>query len=205
MNSDDIDGIKRILSPTMRRSQLSNGRGAIEIVSDYKSIQECQISILSDETHDSVERLQEYGFTSNPPSGSDAAIIFIGSNRDHGVIIATDSREYRKKNLKAGEVCIYDKNGSEIYLKSDGSISLLSNTKFEIEIGLNKLKLDATGLTVTISGVETKIDSSGITSKSISDETGSMDEIRDVYNSHTHPYVDTPIGASVTSTTGSQM
>ena len=210
MNENDIDDVKRLLSPTFRRSQLSNGRGSIEVVSDYKSIQECQLTLLADEVREDIERLQEYGFTSNPPSGSDAAVIFLNGNRDHGIIIATDSRQYRPKNLNSGEVCIYDKNGSEILLKNSGEIEIknplgnsfvLDNTKMEISIGINKITLDSSGLKISINGVETTIDSTGLTSTSVSDSTGSMDDIRTIYNSHAHPYVDTPVGASVTSVT----
>lgn len=209
MNQKDIDSLKSVFAPTIRRSQLSTGRGSIEIVSDYQSIQECQLTILQDETLDDIERLQEYGFTSNPPSGSDAALIFVGSNRDHAIVVATDSREYRKKNLLPGEVAIYDKNGSEIYLKSTNEIEIkntnnsivLDSTKIELSVGLNKLTIDATGVKISVGGVESTIDATGLTSTSVSDSTGSMDTIRSIYNSHTHPYVDTPVGPSTTSVT----
>jgi phage gp45-like len=75
---------------------------------------------MADEAKDGVERVQEYGFTSVPLSGSDAVLVFVGGNRDHGVIVATDSREHRPGGMEAGDVAIYDHRSNLITLTVDG-------------------------------------------------------------------------------------
>ena len=187
MSPEDIKAIQKLMAPTANRSKLGTARGAVETVRDSGNLQTVQITLLEDETRDRIERLQEYGFTSNPPAGSDAAVIFIGGNRDHGVIVGVDSREYRKKNLDSGEVCLYDKNGSEIYLKKTNEILVKSSLKITLETTGATLELSATGLKITVGGVETTIGASGISTQGgISDSGGSMAAIRAAHNTHTH-------------------
>lgn len=126
------DDVKKITSGTARRAMLNNSRGAINTVKDSGNIQIVQATLLDEEIRDKVERIQEFGFTSNPPADSDCVFVAIGGNRDHLIAIATDSRQYRKKSLEPGEVCIYDKKGSEIYLKKNGDIEIKPNGKVKI-------------------------------------------------------------------------
>ena len=55
----------------------------------------------------------------------------------------------------------------------------------EISIGINKITLDSSGLKISINGVETVIDSTGLNIYERIGLTGSMDNIRTIYNSHT--------------------
>ena len=100
------------------------GKALINTVDDTTAIQLVKISGLADEVQDKIERVQNFGFTSNPPEGSESLVACIGGNRDHTVVIASDSSEHRKKNLKPGETAVYDKNGNYIYLKEDGSVEI---------------------------------------------------------------------------------
>jgi phage baseplate assembly protein V len=51
-------------------------------------------------------------------------VLFAGGRRDHGLVVAVDDRRYRKKDLEAGEVALYHKDGASILLKADGSIEV---------------------------------------------------------------------------------
>lgn len=209
MSPDDLKAIQKMLSPTANRSKLGTARGSINTVRDSGGIQTAQITLLEDETRDRIERLQEYGFSSNPPAGSDAAVIFIGGNRDHGLIVAAESREHRKKNLESGEVCLYDKNGSEIYLKKNKEILVKSDSKVKIETTTGSiesspasakitvlgtvLEVSAAGVTITVGGIQTTIGASGISTQGgISDSAGSIAAIRAAHNTHTHPTTGLP-------------
>lgn len=103
------------------------GKALVDTVDDTTKIQLVKISGLADEVQDKIERVQNFGFTSNPPSGSESLIACIGGNRDHTVVIASDSSEFRKKNLKPGECAVYDKNGNYIYLKENGSVEITAS------------------------------------------------------------------------------
>jgi phage baseplate assembly protein V len=64
----------------------------------------------------------EYGFTSNPPDGSDAICLSMAGDRNNTVVIATNHQSYRMKNLGSGEVAIYDLHGQSVYLTATGII-----------------------------------------------------------------------------------
>ncbi|NCB53135.1 MAG: phage baseplate assembly protein V [Clostridia bacterium] len=109
--------IKKITKPVADRAALSIARAILKVVNDSLPIQAVQIDLLAGETRDKVERLQEYGFTSVPLSGCRGIALFIGGDRSHGAVIATDDNRYRKKGLASGEVAIYTDEGDSIHLK----------------------------------------------------------------------------------------
>jgi phage gp45-like len=93
-------------------------------VDDSNDIQLINGSGVNGSSREGMERIQNYGLSSNPPSDAPSVGVNIGGNVDRYVIIAMDGGQYRVKALKEGEVCLYDKNGSKIYLKEDGSINI---------------------------------------------------------------------------------
>ncbi|NCB52961.1 MAG: phage baseplate assembly protein V [Clostridia bacterium] len=103
--------------PVADRAALSIARAILRVVNDSLPIQAVQIDLLAGETRDKVERLQEYGFTSVPLPGCRGIALFIGGDRSHGAVIATDDNRYRKKGLASGEVAIYTDEGDSIHLK----------------------------------------------------------------------------------------
>ncbi|MEE6030324.1 phage baseplate assembly protein V [Avibacterium paragallinarum] len=92
-------------------------RGVLNLVKSTDNIQKTQVSGLADETLQDVELMQHFGFTSAPPTGTQAVIIPIGGQTSHGIVIATENGAFRVKNLQGGEVAIYDQSGSTIVLK----------------------------------------------------------------------------------------
>lgn len=92
-------------------------RGKITLVVSGEPIQRVQLSGLADETLQDLEHLQEYGFASNPPTGSDAVVIPLGGATTHGIIVCTQHGQYRIKNLKPGETAIFNHEGAKIVIK----------------------------------------------------------------------------------------
>ncbi len=92
-------------------------RGKITLVVSAEPVQRVQLSGLADETLQDLEQLQEFGFTSNPPAGTEAVVIPLGGNTSHGVIVATQHGSFRVKNLKPGETAIYSNEGAKIVIK----------------------------------------------------------------------------------------
>ncbi|WP_431477838.1 phage baseplate assembly protein domain-containing protein [Massilia eburnea] len=56
------------------------------------------------------------GFTSVPKPGAEGVVVFVGGNRDHGLVIAVEDRRFRLKGLASGEVAIYDDQGQKVHL-----------------------------------------------------------------------------------------
>jgi len=123
------DFIMRIVDPIRTKIIMSLSRGVIESVNDANGIQVVKLSLLAGENKDKVERFQNFGFTSNPPAGSEAAIIFVSGNREHGIVVACDDRTKRKKSLAPGEAAIYTSDGTFVHLKTGGNIEVVASTK----------------------------------------------------------------------------
>lgn len=114
----------RLLRPLATRIANMVARSVVQLADDTQKLQLLQLSILTDETRDEVERFQNYGFTSVPKAGAEAVVLFVGGRRDHGLAIAVDDRRYRLSSLESGEVAVYDDLGSSIVLKSSGNIEI---------------------------------------------------------------------------------
>lgn len=182
-------GLVEKLTEDMRnRVRLMVGRAILAAVNDGGAIQTAQADCLADETHDDVERVQEYGFTSVPLPGAEAVMVFPGGNRDHALIIATDDRRTRLTGLQPGEVAIYTNNGDKVVIHADGTIEVVASAKVQITSPL-----------VTMSG-NLQVTGNIVAVGDISDHTNkSMAGMRGVYNSHTHS---DPQGGSVSTPTG---
>lgn len=99
----------------MSTTQLANmvARAITRNVDDSRSRQAAQIEVTKDELVDDVPRIQNYGHTSKPPvGGSDCIVIFQNGDREQGVIIAMENRQFRLTNLEDGEVALYDDLGN---------------------------------------------------------------------------------------------
>lgn len=172
-------GLQRLISslikPIQRRVMMTVGRAVLRAIDDSASRQTAQIEALKGEVRDAVERMQEYGFTSVPLAGADAAVVFVAGNREQGIIIATEDRRYRLTGLTGGEVAIYDDQGQKVHLTRTGIV------------------VDGGGLPVTIQNAPTVIMDGDLqvagsisAGGDVSDVVGSMNEMRTVYNSHVH-------------------
>ena len=121
----------RHVKPLADRVQMMIGRAIVAGVDDAPGVQALQIELLADETHDDVERFQNYGFGSHPFEGAEGVAVFTGGLRSRGIVIAVEDRRYRMK-LDQGEVAIFDDWGQTVHLKRDG-IRIASDFKVEIE------------------------------------------------------------------------
>ncbi len=114
---DLIKAVKKLTKPVADRAALAIARAILRVIDDSLPIQAVQIDLLSGETRDKVERLQEYGFTSVPLPGCRGIALFVGGDRSHGAVVATEDNRYRKKDLEGGEVAIYTDEGDYVYFK----------------------------------------------------------------------------------------
>ncbi len=166
-------------------------RGKLTRNNSASPIQLAQAAGLADELLQNVELMQQYGYTSNPPSGSECIVLPLGGRTGHGIIIATEHGTYRLKNLKPGEVALYSDEGDSIVLKRGRIIEVTTQT-FRINAA-TAIELNAPVITGNASGsvsfnTPTVNASAAIVAQGeISDHGNkSMSAMRTVYNGHTH-------------------
>lgn len=164
----------KVLGPLVRRIRLALGRGIIRLVADGAGIQTVQLDLMANETRSKVERFQEYGFTSVPLAGAEAAVIFMGGNRDHGIVVAVDDRRYRLKALAAGEVALYTDEGDKIHFKRGNTIEITTD---------NLVVNAAEGVTFNTPLVR----ASGDIIDNYATNGDNIEEMRAIFNAHVHP------------------
>lgn len=134
---------------TAGRAFRALARVTLAKIDDAKKVQEVDINIMQDEVKEGVERFQNYGFSSVPmkPQGkkfTEAIVAFLGGNRSHGVVIATDDRRFRPKNLKEGESVQYDDQGQQIHLSRDGIRVKGGDKKLPMHIDIGDVHFEVT-------------------------------------------------------------
>jgi phage baseplate assembly protein V len=118
----DLRALSRLLEPVVNRLRLLVGRGHLTRVNDATAVQTVQAVFLAGETHEGMERLQQYGFTSHPHPGgaTETLALFVGGDRGNGVVICAGDRQYRLRPLAEGEVALYDDLGQVVHLRRGG-------------------------------------------------------------------------------------
>ncbi|RQV20670.1 phage baseplate assembly protein V [Burkholderia cenocepacia] len=174
------------------------GRGRITRVDDSGPVQIVQARMNGLEVPDGRYRVPEFGFSSNPPIGSDALVLHIAGDRSAGAVVGTNHQTSRPRGLAPGESILYSEDGKSVYLKN-GSIVVEAK-------GQDVVVNDAANVTWTCSG-DFKIVTGGKFSVvapggsefdtpmlssvgDMQDNTGTNSEtmkgMRELYDSHTH-------------------
>lgn len=109
------------------------GRAILSAINDGTGIQQVQISALAGESMDKVARMQNFGFTSNPPKGSEGIILALQGNRENLVVVAVDHRDFRVKGLAEGEAAFYNKQGAKVVLKASKNLEATGITKLKFQ------------------------------------------------------------------------
>lgn len=141
-------------------------RGVIKLVNSAAKCQLVQIEMLGGELKDDVEHLEPYGYTSCPHAGAEHVAVFPDGDKSHGVVLVVADRRYRLKGLAAGEVALYTDEGDRIVLRRGRRIEVKTLT-LEVE-AKTKARFDTPLLECT---------------GEIRDKTGTMQKMRDQYNS----------------------
>lgn len=149
-----VNEINRILEPIRRRIALMLSKAIIDAVDDTTALQLVKLKILKNEVDTEIERPQQYGFSSVPPAGGEAVVAFIGGNRDHAVVIASDDSRHRPRSNTEGDVFVYHKDGTTfiklsenmINIEADGRQILIDQASDKITItGMADVDIDVTG------------------------------------------------------------
>lgn len=159
----------------MNPIRLLVSRAVLALINDAAKLQRLQIQLMADEERGDVERFQDYGFTSHPRQGAEAIALSVGGSRSHMVVIAVEDRRYRLTGLEEGEVAMYTDEGDKIVLKRGREIEVTAGTRVIVDTPNTVIKGN-----LHVEG-DTTCDGD------VSDAAGSMQEMRDIYNGHTHP------------------
>lgn len=115
------------------RIMMTVARAVVTLVDDSAGRQRMQLELLKGEYASDVERMQNYGMTSVPPVGSDAAVVFVAGNREQGIILAVENRLYRLQGLEQGEVALYDDLGQVVHLTRQGPV-IRSSLPMQVQV-----------------------------------------------------------------------
>lgn len=114
--------INKLLHPIRDKIISMIAKALITNVDDSQKIQLVQIDLGNDEKIDTVERVQNFGLTSFPVSGSQAVVLFLAGEREHPIVIVTDDGDNRP-TLVAGEAAVYNAY-SDIVKLENGTIKI---------------------------------------------------------------------------------
>lgn len=133
-----ISTIKAITEPLARRISLVVSKCILNIIDDSSQTQSAQSEFFPDEIYDDTEVWQHFGFSSVPPKGSEGIAVFPAGERTNPLVIATECKGKRFKNLKEGDSVIYSSAGNFIKINSDKSIEI-NSSKVKIKNNENEL------------------------------------------------------------------
>jgi phage gp45-like len=122
--------MRSTLVDAARRAYNTLTRATLKTTYDDKLMQLVDLDLWHGEAKKGVERFQQYGFTAvpHPPKDdkdtnvAEALIGYMNGNPGHAVIMAIDDRRHRLKNMKPGEVALYDDQGQILRVTRDGIV-----------------------------------------------------------------------------------
>jgi phage baseplate assembly protein V len=134
-----------------------------EVESVDDNIQKVKVNCLKDEVIPDMDRIQEYGFETYPYADkyTEGIALFIGGNREKGIVFNLCSRKYRPTDLNEGEVCLYSADSDE---GNDNRITIKPDNTIEIKTkDGNLITIDSNGTIIKDSNDNTiTMDSSGM-------------------------------------------
>jgi phage baseplate assembly protein V len=192
-----------------RRIQMMFSRGRVTYVDDSGPVQKLQVRLSGLETSDGRLRMQEFGFTSSPPIGTDVLGLHISGDRSAGTVFATNHQQSRPTGLVAGETMLYSQDGKHVYLTASGGIVVEAK-------GQDVVVNDAANVTWNCSGDFTlncggkfnvvapggskfttpTVQSTGDMQDNTATNSHTMAQMRSIYNGHTHPVASIQTGGS---------
>ncbi len=109
-------------------------RGVMTLADGVKKMRTVQVRLLADEVRDDLEHVEPYGFTSEPHPEAEAFALFFDGDRSHGIVFCVADRRYRLRDLKSGEVALYDDLGQKVVLSRSG-IQVVTPLNFDADVG----------------------------------------------------------------------
>ncbi|AJF00046.2 phage baseplate assembly protein V subfamily [Pandoraea apista] len=104
--------------------------------------QKVQVTVLDGETLDNINRVEPYGFSYRPKSGSQTYLVFPAGDRSYGVALIIGDKRYQM-DLAEGEVAIHDDEENWVHIKRGGTIHVKASAKVLAETPMFETTQDA--------------------------------------------------------------
>lgn len=91
-------------------------RATITIVDDSGKVQTIQVQCDEGDDPIEIEMLTPFGFSSNPPRGSDVVLVQPDADADASIAVAAQHADHRATGLQPGEVALYGMDGEILLL-----------------------------------------------------------------------------------------
>lgn len=184
------------------------GRGRITLVDDSGPVQMVQLRMNGIERPSSRYRVPEFGFSSNPPIGSDALAAHIAGDRSAGAVVGTNHQQSRPRGLAPGESILYSEDGKSVYLKNGSIVVEAKGQDVVVNDAANvtwncsgDFKIVAGGKFSVVAPGGSEFDTPTLSSTGdMQDNVATNDEtmkgMRERYDEHTHDVVNVQGGSS---------
>lgn len=184
------------------------GRGRVTLVDDTGPVQMVQLRMNGIERPSSRYRVPEFGFSSNPPDGSDALALHVAGDRSAGAVIGTNHQPSRPRGLAPGESILYSEDGKSVYLKNGSIVVEAKGQDVVVNDAANvtwncsgDFKIVAGGKFSVVAPGGSEFDTPMLSSTGdMQDNTGTNSEtmkgMRELYDTHTHNVVEVQGGQS---------
>lgn len=184
-----------------RRLQMMVGRGVVTAVDDRGPVQLMQVRASGLEVADRRVRPQEFGLTSNPPVGSDAALAAVSGDRASTMVVGVNHQGSRPRGLRAGETKLYCEDGKYVYLTADGGIVVEARGQDVVVNNANNVTWNLSGKLTIVApgGIDLQapmVKSTGDMQDNYESNNRTMKGMREVFNVHQHPVKNVQSGAS---------
>lgn len=173
-------------------------RGKSTALNVSARVQRLQLRGLSREQLEEIELFQHFGFSSSPPDDSEIIVIPLGGKTSHCVAIASENGAVRFKLEKKGESALYNKEGDYVWIRDGRIVEIKAAGHVKVDAPSAQFTGDVTvegNLSVAgdIAAVGNIASAANIAAAgnmaaagTVSDATGSMTEMREIYDGHNH-------------------
>ena len=122
-----VQDIEKLVRPIKTRVLNMVAKAVIKLAGNGTA----QVEVNGGEVRDNLLRLQEYGFSSRPKPGADAVVVFIGGNRDHGLVVSSgDPRT--APTLEEGEVAFWSADGVVVKIDKDKKVRITGAASIDL-------------------------------------------------------------------------
>ena len=101
-----------------------------------------QVQGLGDQALEAA-RFLPWGFASQPVSGGQALVVFVGGSQSAPVVLGEEVKGAPASALASGEVMLYAQGGASVHLKANGNVLVQPGAGGKIEIGGEGLPMTA--------------------------------------------------------------
>jgi len=110
-----LEQFSRLLSPLKSAISMLVSKAQVTMVTDGNNkIQRVQLDLGNNQIGVNVERVQNFGFSSNPKIGAETMVLSLNGNRDHMVAITVDDSRFRP-SVSEGDSIQYNSTGVKVH------------------------------------------------------------------------------------------